>query len=161
MKSPLRTLLTALAILGASVGLPGCGRPAAPPPETALPDQPPHGGTAIGLGDGIYRIELVRDAGAGRIEAYILDDEMETFIRISDPSFEVIATVGGQKRPLIFQAVANPATGERVGATSEFSAAADWLRTADQFDGVITRLEVRSHVYSGVAFNFPKGNGAD
>lgn len=122
-------------------------------------DQPPHGGTPVSVGD--EHIEFVRDPGTGRLDAYVLDDEMEEFIRISVPSFEVVATVNGEKRSLVFTAVANPATGETVGDTSYFSAQADWLKTTSQFDAVLTRLELKGETYTNVAFNFPKGNGSD
>jgi hypothetical protein len=122
-------------------------------------DQPPHGGTPVSIGD--EHLEFVRDSGAGRLDAYVLDDEMEEFVRIAMPSFEVVATVGGEKRPLVFAAVPNPATGETVGDTSCFSAQADWLRTTPQFDAVLTRLELKGETYTNVTFNFPKGNDAD
>jgi hypothetical protein len=138
-----------------AVLLASCARREAAPPAAAH-DQPPHGGTAVQLGD-LYFLELVRDPAAGRMEAYVLDSEMETFIRIADPSFEIAATVAGKPQTLEFRPVANPATGESAGQTSEFSAQADWLKTADRFDAVLTRIEVRGHVYSAVAFPFPPG----
>src|SRR5580693_8882440 len=51
-------------------------------------DVPPHGGTPVTLGDD-YQIEWVRDATAGKLQAYILDGEMENFVRIAPFSFEV------------------------------------------------------------------------
>jgi hypothetical protein len=122
-------------------------------------DQPPHGGTPVSVGD--EHIEFVKDPGTGRLDAYVLDDEMEEFVRISMPSFEVVATVNGEKRSLIFSAVANSATGETVGDTSYFTAQADWLKTTSQFDAVLTRLELKGETYTNVAFNFPKGNDSD
>jgi hypothetical protein len=122
---------------------------------------PPHGGTPVVLGDEIYHLEFVRDAEAGRLSAYILDGEMENFIRSAAPSFEIVATVGGERRPLVLQAVANPATGETVGSTSLFEATADWLKTTPTFDAVLTTLDIRGSVFSAVPFNFPKGNDKD
>ena len=122
---------------------------------------PPHGGTPVVLGDEIYHLELVRDAEAGRLSAYILDGEMENFIRSTAPSFEIVATVGGARRPLVLQAIANPATGETVGNTSLFEATADWLKTTPSFDAVLTTLDIRGTTFSAVPFNFPKGNDKD
>ena len=48
----------------------------------------PHGGIVVDAGDD-YRIEFVRDADTGVLTAYILDDEMEDFIRIADKSLEL------------------------------------------------------------------------
>ena len=41
-------------------------------------------------------------------------------MRIAAPSFQLIAMPGGRFTPLVMQAVANPATGETVGDTSQF-----------------------------------------
>ena len=121
----------------------------------------PHGGTAVVLGQEAYHLELVRDAASGTLSAYVLDGEMENFIRVKAPSFEVVAAVGGEKRPLTFKAVANPATGETVGDTAQFEAQADWLKTTGSFDAVLASLEIRGTTFDAVAFNFPKGNDKD
>ena len=117
----------------------------------------PHGGTAVELGEEAFHLELVAEE-PGRLSAYVLDGEMENFIRIAAPTFEIVATVGGQKQPLVFRALASTATGETVGQTSHFSAQADWLRTTPSFDAVLTSLEVRGRTFAGVPFNFSKGN---
>lgn len=118
----------------------------------------PHGGTAVVLGDEVYQLEFVLDAGAGTMSAYVLDGHMENFVRINAPSFEVFATVSGEQRPLIFQATANSATGETVGDTSQFTAQADWLKTSTNFDAQLTQITIRGRAFSDVAFNFPAGN---
>src|ERR1035438_8875229 len=65
------------------------------PPSTAPPGHPhkhehhpPHGGTPVVLGDEAYHIELVLDASAGTLQAFVLDGELENFIRSAAPSFE-------------------------------------------------------------------------
>lgn len=121
----------------------------------------PHDGTAIVLGKEEYHLELVLDATAGKLTAYVLDGELENFIRVKAPAFEIVATVGAEKRPLAFQAIANPATGETVGDTSQFEAQADWLRTTRVFDAELTALKIRNATFLHVAFNFPKGNDKD
>src|SRR5271157_4155067 len=83
---------------------------------------PPHGGTPVVLGDEAYHVELVLDSSAGILQAYVLDGELENFIRSSAPSVEIVAEVGGAPRNLVLAAVANPATGETVGDTSLFQA---------------------------------------
>ena len=121
----------------------------------------PHGGTAVVLGHEAYHLELVRDAASGTLTAYVLDGEMENFIRVKTPSFEVVATVGGEKRPLTFKATANTATGETIGDTAQFEAQADWLKSTGTFDATLTALEIRGTTFATVAFNFPKGNDQD
>ncbi len=123
-------------------------------------DQPPHGGTPVALGDN-YHIEFVLDAASGTLSAYILDDEMEEFVRSNMPSFEVTAKVGGAEQTLGFKPVANPATGETVGDTALFTVQADWLKTAKTFDAMIKSVTLDGTTFTNVAFNFPKGNDTD
>lgn len=117
----------------------------------------PHGGTLVELGEHAFNLELVRDAATGKLTAYVLDSHAESFVRISAPSFEITATVAGAKQKLTLVAVANAATGEKIGATSQFEATADWLKTTAAFDGVITALTIRDNPFKSVAFKLPQG----
>jgi hypothetical protein len=121
---------------------------------------PPHGGTAIAFGDD-YRVELVRDAAAGTLTAYVLDDDMEEFIRCPAPAITLVARLGGEEHTVVLAAVANAATGETVGNTSCFEGRADWVRTADHFAGTLRGLAIRGTPFADVAFPFPQGTGAD
>jgi len=114
----------------------------------------PHGGTLIELGEHAFNLELVRDAAAGKLTVYLLDGHAENFVRISAPSFEIVATIAGAKQKLTLLAVANAATGEKVGATSQFEVTADWLKTTAAFDGVITALTIRDNSFKSVPFGF-------
>jgi hypothetical protein len=119
-------------------------------------DQPPHGGTPVALGEN-YNFEFVLDAASGTLSAYLLDDEMEEFVRSGMLSFELTAKIGGVEQTLVFKPVANPATGETVGDTSLFTAQAGWLKTTTAFDAVIKSVTLDGTTFSNVAFNFPKG----
>jgi hypothetical protein len=112
----------------------------------------PHGGTLVELGEHAYNVELLRDPATGRLSAWILDGHAENFVRIKAASFEATATVAGEKRPLSFKAVANPATGETVGDTSQFEAEAAWLKATPAFEGVIVSLDVRGSRFANVPF---------
>lgn len=120
----------------------------------------PHDGTPVVLGNEAFHLEFVRDAAAGKLSVYVLDGHMENFMRIVAPSLEIVATVNGAPQKLTLNAVADPATGERVGDTSLFAAQADWLKTTDNFDAVLTEIVIRGAMFAGVKFNFPKGNEA-
>ena len=122
---------------------------------------PPHGGTPVVLGDEEYHVELVLDAAAGKLQAFVFDGELENFVRIPAESIEIDAQVSGREEPLILRAVANNATGEKVGDTSLFEIQADWLKTSPTFDGTLKEIVVRGKTYSNVKFNFPKGNDED
>ena len=120
--------------------------------------KPPHGGAPVELGEEEYHVEFVRDAAAGKLSAYVMDGELEFFIRIATPSFEVAAQVAGKSETLVFQPIANNATGEKIGDTSLFEAQADWLKSTTNFDGVLKELTVRTKTYTNISFNFPKGS---
>jgi hypothetical protein len=122
---------------------------------------PPHGGTPIVLGEEVYHIELVRDAANGTLDAFVLDDEMEEFIRIEQPTIECIVTTGTDRRTILFNAIADRATGETVGNTSFFEAKDDWVKSTSEFDGVLKNVQVKGATFTDVSFNFPKGNDRD
>ncbi|MBS0662939.1 MAG: hypothetical protein JSR48_06720 [Verrucomicrobia bacterium] len=158
MQRSFRLLVLAGLLLGAA-----CSRP---PPEAATPSarhehRAPHGGTPVVLGAELYHLELVRDATGGRLRAYVLDGELENFVRIAAPAIELTVTVDGQSRPLVLSAVASPATGETVGDTSCFEGRADWLRATPAFEVVLTRIEIRGTTFTGIRSNFPRGNDRD
>ena len=121
----------------------------------------PHGGTLIEIGDHQYTLELLREASAGTLTAYLLDAHAEHFIRSSVPSFTLTATVAGEIKTLALVATPNPATGETVGDTSQFMTQADWLKTTANFDAVIAEVTVRGTKFEKIAFNFPRGNDDD
>ena len=93
----------------------GCGGHSSPRASDsqahAFVAAPPHGGTAAPVGDD-YQIEFVLDPAAGKMDAYVMDDELENFVRIKPPSFDVTAKLAGGQEVLHFAAVANSATGK-------------------------------------------------
>lgn len=118
----------------------------------------PHGGTPVVLGHEAFHLELVVDAASGVMQAYVLDGEMENFVRIKEPALVVEARVGGATQVLELRAAANPATGETVGDTAQFEGQADWLKTTKEFDATLKTIAIRGTTFRDVRFNFPKGN---
>ena len=116
----------------------------------------PHGGTLVEIGEHAYNLELVRDAAAGKLTAYLLDGHAENFVRIAAPSIELVALADGQRRPLSLKAVANPSTGETVGNTSQFEAQADWLKSAGELPGTIETIEIKGTTFRNVAIHLKK-----
>lgn len=123
--------------------------------------EPPHGGTAIDLGDEEAHLEFVLDAATGKLTCYVLKGHMAGFQRITQESLELVATVGGKVEALTLKAVANAATGEKAGDTSQFEAQADWLKTAKTFDAELKSVNVRGKDYTRLKFNFPKGGAPE
>ncbi len=155
--------LVAAALLAVALAA-GCSK-APVAPDSGLPRKhhhhPPHAGTPVVLGDEEYHVELVLDASAGKLQAYVLDGEMENFVRSTDHALEIAAIVGGARQSVVLEAVPNPETGETVGDTALFEGRADWLKTAGSFDAVLKSVTIRGTSFTEVKFNFPKGNDAD
>jgi hypothetical protein len=146
----------------AAVFMSACNRPAAPTGAGAPPTKhehvPPHGGTPVELGQEEFHVELVRDARAGRLTAYVMDGELEKFVRLAEPSLALVVKGPGGPTNLVLRAIANAATGETVGDTAQFDGEADWIKDRAVFDAEFPLLKIRGHAYSNVGFNFPKGN---
>jgi hypothetical protein len=123
--------------------------------------EPPHGGTAIDLGDEEAHLEFVLDAAAGKLTCYVFKAHMSGFQRITQESLELSATVGGKAETLTLKAVANAATGEKAGDTSQFEAQAEWLKTAKNFDAELKTINVRGKDYAALKFKFPKGSAPE
>ena len=151
MKKRLGFVLTSLLLFT----LTGCGRHESSAGGGHV-HQAPHGGTLVEVGQHAYNVELVRDATAGKLTAYILDGHAENFIRIAAPSFELVAITGGERKPLTMKAVANTTTGETVGDTSQFEAQADWLKSIGEFPGMITSIDIKGTPFTNVALQMRK-----
>ena len=119
---------------------------------------PQHGGTPVELGEEANHVEIVVDAPSGKLQAYVLDGEMENFVRIAQPSLQIVAKVAGREETLMLHAVASNATGEKIGDTSLFETQADWLKNTPQFDAVLKEITVGGTTYTNVDFNFPRGS---
>jgi hypothetical protein len=112
----------------------------------------PHGGTLVELGDHELHLEFVFPAGRDGLAAYVLDGHAERFIRVPIESFEVEVTLPEGARILTFEAVANDATGETVGNTSQFEARADWLDGTEGFDAVLKEITIQGKSYRDLRF---------
>ena len=130
-----------------------------PPPEKAETSHhthpAPHGGTLVELGDHVYNLELLRDPAAGNLTAWILDGHAENFVRISSRTITLVVLADGKPTPLMLSAVANSATSETVGDTSQFEVQAEWLKSAGGFAGTVT-LEIKGRKFNLVPFQLGK-----
>ena len=150
--------LRALGALALMIALAACSRSNESRPTGSAhghEHKAPHGGTAVVLGNEAYHLEFVSNPAGGTLTAYVLDGHMENFIRTNVESFEVRAKLGDEIRPLIFRAVANTATGETVGDTSQFEAPAEWLRTETSFTATLKHITIRGTTFQDVEFSFP------
>jgi hypothetical protein len=140
----------------------GCHRDVPDPSRTSAhhhEHHPPHQGTPVVLGDEEYHIEFVLHPASGQLQAFVMDGELENFVRIRMEAFDAaVKRTDGREDVLRFRALASRATGETIGDTSAFEAQAEWLRTNATFNGSIKQIVVRDRPYLNVQFNFPKGN---
>ena len=115
-----------------------------------------YGGKLIELGDHEANLELVVDASAGKLTAYVLDAHAENFVRLPLDSITVVAKAGATDQTLVLKPVGNAATGEKPGDTSQFEASADWIKSTPTFSVVIRELPVKSKTYRDVQTTLPK-----
>lgn len=113
----------------------------------------PHGGSLVMLGNHIAQLELVPGGQPGEWNLYVLDGGAERFVRIEQETIQV--TMDGNET--VFQATANPATGESVGNTSQFTARMDGLSGESRFPVRIDEIVVFRQPFSQVEFVFPEG----
>ncbi len=113
----------------------------------------PHGGSLVMLGNHLAQIELVPGETPGDWSLYVLDGGAERFVRIEQETIKV--TMDG--REAIFRAIANSATGESVGDTSQFKAKVEGLNGESRFSVRIDEIVVFRQPFSQVEFDFPEG----
>ena len=117
----------------------------------------PRGGTLVGLGEEFAHLEIILDESTGKITAYVLDGEAEKSIQITQEKIE-LEIEKPRKVSLELMAVENALTGEKIGATSEFSTQTDELKGFGDFDAIIKSIKVKGKEFTEEKFNFPKGN---
>ncbi len=111
----------------------------------------PHGGQLVEVGDHAYNLEFVLDREAGKLTAYVLDGHAENFIRTDLAG--IALTVND--RALTLAPVANAATGETVGSTAQFEAAADWLKAPGALVVKVPTLTLRGSAFSAIETKLP------
>ena len=118
----------------------------------------PHGGALTMLGDHALQLELVVDQDAGQLKLYVLDGGAENFMRVSPLEIEARANAGDREWSVLFEAVANEATGETKGNTSHFVAEVKDLANESEFDISFNRLEFLGQVFEEVNTSYPEGS---
>src|SRR5687767_10165511 len=76
----------------------------------------PHGGTPVIVGSHAYHLELVRNAGKGQLQAYVLDAHAANVVAVPEPSFELVAKIGGKDERITL--TRTPAAGKPLAQAS-------------------------------------------
>ena len=113
----------------------------------------PHGGSLAMLGNHFAQLELVAGQNPGEWSIYVLDGGAERFVRIE--LSQIFVTMDGQD--VVFQAVANAATGESVGDTAQFSGSVESLGKDNQFPVIIKEIVVNRQPFLMIEFDYPEG----
>ena len=119
---------------------------------------PPHGGTPVQIGNHGFHLELVRDAGKGRFQAYVLDAHMQRYVSVPEKSFVMLATISNQQQRVTFNRVPEPGSEKVTEASHAFEATADWIKHATNFNAVFGSITLKGRTFTNVTFLFPKGS---
>ncbi len=148
-----------LVCLAGLLGVGGCAKPARKAdPAPQHPYRAPHQGTIVVLGRDEFHVEFVRDPQTGTLTAYLFDSTVKIPVRSKSSGFEVVATVGGEKRPLAFTPQPDTARNEAPGDTARFTAQADWLKSTSKFEAELSSIKLLNTTFLRVKFPFPAGN---
>jgi hypothetical protein len=110
-----------------------------------------YGGAMLEIGEHAAWIEMVHDAGSGRLTLYFWDAHVENALRLDGDAIEVRI---GETR-LRLAPVADELTGERAGDTSRFEIVDPRLEATGGLRGEIGPLRLRGADYPATAFTLP------
>lgn len=119
--------------------------------------EPKNGGQLIEVGKHQFNLEVLVDSASGKLTTWVLDAHAEGYVRIEAPQLQIKADAGGGEQLLILGAVANAASGEKVGDTSQFEGSAEWVKSAKGFKGRFVDVRIRGQAFGDVAFELKPG----
>ena len=110
----------------------------------------PHHGSLTMLGEHVAQIELVVDAEAGKVEAYILDGEAEKPLVVDQTDLELAITLPETTEPLTLKLAPADAAKQDDG----FVAQDDKLKGVKAFKGTLTSLKIKDQAHEKIAVEF-------
>lgn len=114
-----------------------------------------HGGVAVELGEHEFQVEFTFGDTPGTLLAYLLDGHMNEYVRIEAARFTATAKVDGETFPVMFEATADSATGEKVGDSSLFTAKIAGVPAGHTVDLVVPTLVIKGRTYTNVIARVP------
>lgn len=119
---------------------------------------PPHGGTPVVVAEDRYHLELILDASAGKMQAFILDGHLEGYVQVPETNLVLVAKLSSGTEQLSFRRAPEPASGNVPAKSALFESQADWLKTAKTFEGSIPTITLNGATFTNITFSFPKGS---
>lgn len=119
---------------------------------------PPHGGTPVIVGEDRFHLELVLDAAAAKMQAYVLDGHLEGYVGVPETNLLLVAKFGGNEEKLSFSRAVDPASGKVPAKSSLFEGNAAWLGTTRTFEGSFPTITLNGTTFTNISFSFPKGS---
>ena len=119
----------------------------------------PHGGTLVLLGKhgSGFHLEVILSK-EGLLDLYVLDGEVEEFVRIPQEQLDLQVKTKDTKNQVIhLLAVADSTTGESTGNTSHFQVQTE-MKDVESFDAVLSSVTIKGTAYEKVSFRYPDGN---
>ena len=104
-----------------------------------------------------FHLELVLDATAAKMQAYVLDGHLENYVAVPETNFLLLAKAGGNTEQLAFQRAPEPPSGKVPEKSFLFEAQGEWLKSVKNFDGNIPTITLKGKSYTNISFSFPKG----
>lgn len=117
----------------------------------------PHHGSLTMLGDHVAQIELVVDAEAGKLEAYILDGEAEKALAVDQPDLELSVTLPEGKEPLALKLAPVDAAKPDEG----FAVQNDQLKGVKALKGTLASLKLGEKTHDKIAVEFDAKKAAE
>jgi hypothetical protein len=119
---------------------------------------PPHGGTPVIVGEDSFHLELVLDATAAKMQAYVLDGHLEGYVAVAETNLLLVAKFDGKEEKLSFHRAIDPASGLVPAKSSLFEGNAAWLGTTRAFEGSFPTITLNGTTFTNISFSFPKGS---
>ena len=143
----LRTLSSLCVVLLALIGFVGCdsgstdkSTPAKAASHDSHPEEGPHHGALLELGDEEYHAEMVHDEDAKTVTVYILDSTAKKAVPIDAKTLTIVVRANGKTNP--YELKASPIEGEADGKSSRFVSSDKAIDAAIDTEGAESQLQV-------------------
>jgi hypothetical protein len=110
------------------------------------------------VGEDRFHLELVLDAAAAKMQAYVLDGHLEGYVAVAETNLMLVANFDGKEERISFHRAIDPASGLVPAKSSLFEGNATWLGTSRVFEGSFPTITLNGTTFTNISFSFPKGS---